>query len=119
MHAEYFLVSAIYRTLTWTTRSLTCVCGHSYACVYTQGSSEWALSKRTLTLTLKMRMKGNDELPQLPVGAQAAMRGDLLVSILHDPGHIVSGLLVVHVHAQRDPHLSGNKNATKKQQVIY
>ena len=37
MHAGYFIVSVIYRTLIWTTGFLTCVRDHSYACVYTQG----------------------------------------------------------------------------------
>ena len=32
-----FRVSVIHQSLTWTTRSLTGVCDHSYACVYTQG----------------------------------------------------------------------------------
>ena len=36
-HAGYFHVSVIHLTLTWATGSLTCVRGHSYACVYTQG----------------------------------------------------------------------------------
>ena len=33
---QCFRVSVIYRTLTWTAWSLTCVCDHSYACVYTR-----------------------------------------------------------------------------------
>ena len=37
VHAGSFHVSKIHRTLTWTTGSLTCLCGHSYACIYTQG----------------------------------------------------------------------------------
>ena len=32
-----FCVSAIHQTLTWTTGSSTCVCDHSYVCVYTWG----------------------------------------------------------------------------------
>ena len=36
VHAGSFCVSAIHRTLTRTTGSLTCVRNHSYACVYTQ-----------------------------------------------------------------------------------
>ena len=34
---DLFRVSVIHRTLTWTTGSLTCVCDHSYACLYTLG----------------------------------------------------------------------------------
>ena len=37
MHAGYFRISVIHRTLTWTSGSLTCVHGLSYACVYTRG----------------------------------------------------------------------------------
>ena len=37
VHAGYVRVSIIHRTLTWTTGSLTCVHGLSYACVYTRG----------------------------------------------------------------------------------
>ena len=37
MHVGSFRVSVIHRALTWTTGSFTCVCDHSYACVYTQG----------------------------------------------------------------------------------
>ena len=37
VQAGSFRVSVIHRTLTWTTGSLTCVRGYSYACVYTRG----------------------------------------------------------------------------------
>ena len=37
VHAGSFRVSVIYRSLTWTTGSLTCVGDDSYACVYTRG----------------------------------------------------------------------------------
>ena len=37
VHAGSFYVSVIHRTLTWTTGSLTCIHGHSYACVYLRG----------------------------------------------------------------------------------
>ena len=37
VRAGSFRVPVIYRTLTWTTGSLTCVRGHACACVYTQG----------------------------------------------------------------------------------
>ena len=37
VHADYFRVSVIHRTLTWTTGCLMCVRDHSYACVCTQG----------------------------------------------------------------------------------
>ena len=37
VHAGYFRVSKIHRTLTWTTGSLTCVCYYSYASIYTRG----------------------------------------------------------------------------------
>ena len=36
VHAGSFCVSVIHQTLTWTTGSFTCVCDHSYACVYTR-----------------------------------------------------------------------------------
>ena len=39
VHAGCFRVLVIHRTLTWTTGSLTCVRGHSYACVYTTRGS--------------------------------------------------------------------------------
>ena len=35
--AGSFHFAAIHQTLTWTTGSLTCICDHSYACVYTRG----------------------------------------------------------------------------------
>ena len=35
VHAGSFRVSVIHRSLTWSTAALTCVCDHSYACVYT------------------------------------------------------------------------------------
>ena len=34
---QFFPISVIHRTLTWTTGSLTCEHDHSYACVYTRG----------------------------------------------------------------------------------
>ena len=37
VHAGYYRVSIIHRTLTWTTGMLTCVHDLSYACVYTRG----------------------------------------------------------------------------------
>ena len=37
VHAGSFRASAIHRTLTWTTGSLTCIRDHSLACVYTRG----------------------------------------------------------------------------------
>ena len=37
VHADYFRVSIIHQTRTWTTGSLTCVHGLLYACVYTRG----------------------------------------------------------------------------------
>ena len=37
VHAGSFRISIICRSLTWTTGSFTCVCDHSYACVYTRG----------------------------------------------------------------------------------
>ena len=40
VHAGSFYVSVIHRTLTWTTRSFTCIRGHSYACVYTPTTSQ-------------------------------------------------------------------------------
>ena len=37
VHAGFFRVSVIHRTMTWTTVYLTRVRDHSYACVYTRG----------------------------------------------------------------------------------
>ena len=48
VHAGSFRVSIIHRTLTWTTRSLTCVRDHSCACVYTHGG--WAHRQRVSTI---------------------------------------------------------------------
>ena len=42
----YFDVAIIHRTLTWTTGSLTCVCG-LYACAYTLGTSVNSLIRRS------------------------------------------------------------------------
>ena len=37
VHAGSFHIAVIHWTVTWTTGSLTCVCDHSYACIYTWG----------------------------------------------------------------------------------
>ena len=47
VHADSFRVFVIYRTLTWTTGSLMCVCDHSYACIYTHRG--WAHRQQVST----------------------------------------------------------------------
>ena len=39
VHAMSCRVNVVHRSLTWTTGSLTCVCDHSDACMYTRGLS--------------------------------------------------------------------------------
>ena len=46
VHDGSFRVSIIHRALTWTTRSLTCVRDHSYACVYTPTTSQYMLTRK-------------------------------------------------------------------------
>ena len=55
MNAGFFHVSAIHQTLTWTTGSFTCVCGHSYACVYTRGLRTPTVSQHNILLHIKHR----------------------------------------------------------------
>ena len=49
VRAGSFRVSVIHLTRTWTTGSLTCVCDHSYVCVYTQELGESAFLTRKNT----------------------------------------------------------------------
>ena len=49
MHAGFFRVSVILRTLRWTTRSLTCVRDHFYACLYIWGWAHRRVSTTFLT----------------------------------------------------------------------
>ena len=48
VHAVFFRVSVIHQTLTWTTRSLTCVHDHSYVFVYTQGFGTLTASQHNI-----------------------------------------------------------------------
>ena len=49
---QCFRASVIHQTLTWATGSLTCVHGHSYACIYTQGLGTLTSQHNILTRKL-------------------------------------------------------------------
>ena len=52
VHAGFFVVSIVHRTLTWTTGSLTCVCD-LFACVCTLGTSVSGLIRRTYVVCIE------------------------------------------------------------------
>ena len=71
VHAGYFLVCVIHRTLTATAGSLTCVREHVYACVYT-----WGLGTPTASQHIIFDSEKEKDEINVPIALSAFRDGD-------------------------------------------